>query len=297
MTRSDFERLVQRQPGFAYEMLRELGARLTNAHVAIIEDLKEKNRQLSEAYDALKAAQAQLIEKERLERELQVAREIQMSILPQTLPPLPGYDFGGLMVPARAVGGNFYDIVPLDTDTIGIVVGDVSDKGVPAALFMAQIHALIRAEADVHASPPQVSKRANRQLMEIGQPQLFATVLYGILDRATRAFAYARAGHEPPILVTDAGGREVTPWGAGLPLGLLPDPLLDEQSITIPLGGRLVLYTDGISDAATQQVRPMNAIGWCTVQGTYMAHPVRLCVMACGSDCPAFSRTPPSRMT
>jgi serine phosphatase RsbU (regulator of sigma subunit) len=248
MTRPDFERLVQRQPGFAYEMLRELGTRLTDAQSATIEDLKEKNRQLAEAYEALKAAQVQLIEKERLERELQVAREIQMSILPQVLPPLPGYEFGGLMVPARAVGGDFYDLIPLDDDRVGIVIGDVSDKGVPSALFMAQIHALIRAEADVDASPPQVLTRANRQLVEIGEPLLFATVLYGILHRATGSFAYARAGHEPPILVAKPDAPKVTAWGAGQPLGLLPAPLLDEQSVTIAPGGTLLLYTDGISD-------------------------------------------------
>ncbi len=114
MTHADFDALLERQPKLAFEIVTVLGERLTSAHNASIRDLLEKNRQLQHAYDELKDAQAQIIVKERLERELQLAYEIQMSILPQTLPQLAGYDFGSCIVPARAVGGDFFDLLALN---------------------------------------------------------------------------------------------------------------------------------------------------------------------------------------
>ncbi len=138
-------------------MVREMSTRLTNSQSQAIQVLQQKNRQLQEAYDELKAAQEQIVEKEKLERELQLAREIQLSILPRTLPQIGGYDLGALCEPARAVGGDFYDIFLLDQDRLGVVIGDVTDKGVPAAIYMAQTRALIRAKAAADLSPVQNS--------------------------------------------------------------------------------------------------------------------------------------------
>jgi Serine phosphatase RsbU, regulator of sigma subunit len=117
--------------------VRVLSLRLEQHQNRTIRDLQEKNLQLTQAYEQLKAAQAHLIEKEKMERELEVARGIQQSMVPRKLPHLPGFDFGARMMPARAVGGDFFDFIPLSESTLGIVIGDVSDKGVPAALFMA----------------------------------------------------------------------------------------------------------------------------------------------------------------
>ncbi len=114
MTHVDFEGLMLRQPKFAYTMVRTLTQRLDMTNSKAFRDLQEKNIQLQAAYDELKAAHQQIVEKERLERELQLAAEIQMSILPQELPKVPGYAFGAVMHPARLVGGDFYDIFPLD---------------------------------------------------------------------------------------------------------------------------------------------------------------------------------------
>lgn len=249
MSHDEFDALLHRQPSMAFELINVLSQRLTTAHDTTIEDLQLKNKELTRAYEELKAAQAQIIEKERLERELQVASEIQSSILPQTLPELTGYDFGAMMVPARAVGGDFYDIISLSPNKVGIVIGDVADKGVPSAIFMAQTHALLYAMASRNASPSRVLRRVNQLLLKIGESSLFVTALYGVLDKRTNIFSYSRAGHELPIIVTSDGQVELAPYDQGQLLGILEKPLLDEQTVNIPPGGMILLYTDGVTDA------------------------------------------------
>src|SRR5439155_21220972 len=129
-----FDALLHRQPSLAYEMVRVLSVRLRESDDSTIRDLQEKNRQLTLAYEELQAAQAQIIEKEKLEYELQVARELQERMLPRALPGMEGFDFGARMVAARAVSGDFFDFIVLDDDAVGVVVGDVCGKGLPAAL-------------------------------------------------------------------------------------------------------------------------------------------------------------------
>lgn len=249
MSHEEFDDLLHRQPSMAFELIDVLSERLTTAHDSTITDLQNKNRELTKAYEELKAAQAQIIEKERLERELQVAFEIQTSILPQTLPELEGYDFGALMVPARAVGGDFYDIITLSTDKVGIIIGDVADKGVPSAIFMSQTHALLYAMATRDTPPDRVLQRVNQLLLKIGESNLFVTVLYGVLDKRTNQFTYARAGHELPIIVSADGKAETASYDQGQLMGVLEGPILDEQTISIPPGGIMYLYTDGVIDA------------------------------------------------
>jgi len=153
MSRKQLNDLLHRHPELASSMISVLSERLNSTNVATFRDLTEKNHQLQKAFDELKAAQEQLIEKERLERELKVAAEIQLSILPDVLPSHPDFDFGGRILPARQVGGDFYDVFELGDNKLGVLIGDVADKGVPSAIFMARAHALIIAEAD-HVTPP-----------------------------------------------------------------------------------------------------------------------------------------------
>jgi serine phosphatase RsbU (regulator of sigma subunit) len=256
MTHAEFDALLDRQPQLGLEIVSVLGERLTSAHNASIRDLQEKNRQLQQAYDELKAAQAQIIEKERLERELQLAYEIQMSILPQSLPSLAGYDFGTRIVPARAVGGDFFEVFALGEDRVGFVVGDVADKGVPSAIFMAQTHAFLFAEASRGLEPAEVLQRVNRHLMKTNDAHLFVTVLYGLLDRESGEFTYARAGHELPILAVAGSEASPLPYGQGQLLGILDDPIIDEQTVIIPAGGTLLLYTDGMTDVRNPEGDP-----------------------------------------
>ena len=252
-TRAEFDALLHRQPTLVYEMLRVVSTRLRQAQDAAIHDLQEKNRRLEQAYADLQAAQAQIIEKETLERELRLACEIQQSMLPQTLPHMPGLDLGARMLPARIVGGDFYDVVALDSDRLGIAIGDVAGKGMPAALFMALTCSLLRAEAARLTSPEKVLQRVNQHLLGMNAAGMFVTVLYGILDRATREFAYVRAGHELP-LIWDMTGTILTPaHGIGHPLAFFPDPLLDVQTVCLPPGGALLLYTDGVTEAMDTQ--------------------------------------------
>jgi sigma-B regulation protein RsbU (phosphoserine phosphatase) len=253
ITRADFDALLGRQPSLAHGMVRTMAGRLDTTNNAAFRDLQEKNRQLQQAYDELKAAQAQLIEKERLERELQVAAEIQTGILPQELPRLPGYDFGALMVPARMVGGDFYDVFLLDRGRAGFVIGDVADKGIPSAIFMARTHALIMAEVSHGGSPADVLRSVNHHLVRLEQSSQFVTVILGVLDPQTGLLTYARAGHELPLLLTSGGTVETLPHTNGQAVGMFDDLLLDEQSLTLPPGGTLLLFTDGMTDCRSQQ--------------------------------------------
>jgi phosphoserine phosphatase RsbU/P len=253
MTLADFDALLIRQSTLAYEVMRVLGERLIDSENVIITDLREKNRQLAEMYAELVAAQAQIIEKEKLEHELQVAYKIQMSILPRSLPQVAGYEFGAMMVPARVVGGDFYDIFRLGRDKVGIMIGDVADKGMPSAIFMARTHALLFAELNRGSAPVAVLKRVNRYMGMISASPLFVTVLLGILDTRSGEFHYGRAGHELPILVSGDGQIERFPWTEGQLLGVMDDPVIDEKRVVIPPGGTVMLYTDGVVDERNPQ--------------------------------------------
>ena len=249
LTRADFEALLRRQPALAYQMVRVLGARLREADNATIRDLQERNRQLAAAYRELEAAQAQLIEKERLERDLQLARDIQTSMLPTTRPHLAGFDFAAQMVPAQIVGGDFFDLFPLGDEQVGVVVGDVSGKGLPAALFMALTRSLVRAEASRAGTPREALLRVNAHLLDMNASGMFVTVLYGVLERSSGAFGYARAGHELPVLIDTEGVGQLPVYTQGQPLALWESPAIDEQRVIVPPEGLLLLYTDGVPDA------------------------------------------------
>jgi sigma-B regulation protein RsbU (phosphoserine phosphatase) len=253
MRRADFDAFLHRVPAIAYEMLAVLSDRLNEAHNASIRDLTEKNRQLEEAYASLKAAQQQIIEKEILERELNQARQIQQSMLPAHLPEIKGYDLGAGSQPAQIVGGDFYDLIPLDADRLGLVIGDVSGKGVSAALFMAQTISLVRAQARLHRQPARVLSNVNQDLLERNASGMFVTLLYGVLHLSSRRFVYARAGHLPPA-VWDGDGLAVSvPIGDGQILGILPEVVLERMALTFPPGGTLLLYTDGVTEARNAQ--------------------------------------------
>ena len=256
MSRTQFKDLLKRHPHLANAMVRVLSQRLDNTNVATFRDLTEKNRQLQKAYDELKAAQEQLIEKERMERELKVAADIQMSILPNVLPSPEGFDFGGRILPARQVGGDFYDVFELSENKYGVLIGDVADKGVPSAIFMARAHALIIAEADDFTPPGEVLRMANGHITRFEKSTQFVTALFGILDTSTGHFAYARAGHEPPLLLTADCKVQRLPHKAGMALGLWEDIVLDENSLTLPKGSVLVMFTDGMTDCRDPKGTP-----------------------------------------
>ncbi len=253
MNRDDFDRLLQRRPSIAFHIARVLGTRLRAADHQTIRDLQAKNRQLDQAYRDLQDAQAHIIEKEKLEHELSLAREIQRSMLPRSIPTLEGFEFGACMTPAKAVGGDFFDFIPLGPDRLGIAVGDVSGKGVPAALFMAMARSLLRSEAHQNASPRDVLQRVNHHLMDLNEGEMFVTVLYGVLDGRTQCFEYARAGHEFPVMCDELGRVVPLPRGKGQALGVFDAAVSDDQKIHLAPGCTLLLYSDGLTDAVNAE--------------------------------------------
>ena len=256
MTREKFNECLQRWPFLAYSMVSIMSERLDSSNEAAFNDLVTKNLALQKAYDELKAAQDQLIEKERLEKELQLAADIQLSILPDILPVADEFSFGARILPARQVGGDFYDVFELKDHRIGVLIGDVADKGVPSALFMARAHALIMAEADIGMTAADVMQLVNSHITRLQKSTQFVTVLYGILDLKTRLFSYARAGHEPPLLLHADGSVERLPHKPGMALGLWDPIAVDENSLTLAAGDTLLLYTDGMTDCRDPKGEP-----------------------------------------
>ena len=253
MRREDLDGLLRRNPELAYSMLGTLSQRLEQSENHTVADLREKNRLLQLAYDELKTAQAQIIEKEKLERELEVARQIQLSILPRSLPQNGRFEFGARMIPMSAVGGDFYDVLQLENGSLAVAVGDVTGHGVPAALLMALTVTLLRAEARRIESPSEVLLAVNRELMQVNDTGYFVTALYGILHDSDGKFHYARAGHSVP-LVLDAGRQPIeVGHGVGHPLGLFEEMLVDEASLDLDPGSLLLLYTDGVTEAVDAQ--------------------------------------------
>lgn len=184
-----------------------------------------------------------------MEQEMEIARRTQQSILPAKRPEKNGYDFGSLMIPARAVGGDFYDFIPLGNNRLCVVIGDVSDKGLPAALFMALTFSLIRSETGRTRDPALVMNNVNQYLRNMNALGMFVTLIFGVLDYHTGKFNYFRAGHLLPILVDSSGNLIHVDWQEGRPLGLFEEMIIDHREYMIPRGGLLFLYSDGLSEA------------------------------------------------
>jgi serine phosphatase RsbU (regulator of sigma subunit) len=225
-------------------------AALAIQRTGLVEALRLKINQLE-------AAQAELVTKERLERELELARQVQQDLLPHIFPMVPGYAFAARSEPARHVGGDFYDVILLDADRLGVVIADVSDKGMPAALFMALTRSLLLAEARRERSPRAVLINVHRLLQELGQPDMFVTVFYGVIDGSARRLTYTRAGHDRPFLLRDGAVQKLGGEGALLGYLLDTDELhLSEEQVDLAPGDKLVLYTDGLADAMSPDDRP-----------------------------------------
>jgi len=192
--------------------------------------------------------QAEARERERIAQELRIARIIQQTLLPKELPALPGWHVEAYYQPARAVGGDFYDFLPLEDGCLGIVIGDVTDKGVPAALVMATTRSILRTSAAVVGSTPgQVLERANDLLYPDIPAKMFVTCLYGVLDPATGRFKYANAGHDLPYHRHASGASELR--ATGMPLGLMPGMRYEERETTLWQGDCVLLYSDGLVEA------------------------------------------------
>ncbi len=186
-------------------------------------------------------------ERERIEQELKVARLIQQTLLPRDVPHLSGWDVAAYYQPAREVGGDFYDFLYFNDGRIGIVIGDVTDKGVPAALVMATTRTLLRVIGERLITPGAVLERVNELLIDDIPPRMFVTCLYALLDPATGRLQFANAGHDLPFHRSAEGVHEMR--ATGMPLGLLPGMGYEEKEITLAPGDTVFFYSDGLAEA------------------------------------------------
>lgn len=193
------------------------------------------------------------VEKGRLEQELQMAYQVQASLLPRQTPQMPGWEFAARWLPARQVAGDYYDFIDLGERQVGLVIADVSDKGMPAALFMALTRSLVRASMDQARSPAEGIGRANRLICADSTSGMFVTLFYAALDPAESSITYVNAGHNPPLLYkrsASAGEDHLSHLGrTGMALGVMDEVSYEQQTLRLDRGDFLVLYTDGVTDA------------------------------------------------
>lgn len=207
----------------------------------LVQEQKEQVRQRE------RIEQEQVREHERIEQELQTARSIQHAFLPRDVPAFPGWRFAPYYQPARDVGGDFYDFLPLEDGRIGLIIGDVSGKGIPAALLMATVHTMLRTAVQGTLSPGAVLARVNELLTAEIPEGMFVTCFFALLDPASGHLCYANAGHEPPYRQHEGSAAELR--ATGMPLGMLPGTRYDEYEITLAPGDSLLFYSDGLVEA------------------------------------------------
>jgi PAS domain S-box-containing protein len=225
----------------------------------IEEEVRQLNRDLekrvAERTEQLKRAmvkqQQEAQERQRIEQELHVARLIQQTLLPKSVPRLPGYDVAAYYQPATEVGGDFYDFLELEDGHLGLLVGDATGHGMPAALLMATTRGMLRAGAQTSDSPSEVLERVNNSLCPDIPPNMFVTCLTAFLDSTSGQLQYANAGHDLPYLRHADGVSELR--ATGMPLGIMPNMRYEQKEITLKPGESVLLYSDGLVEAHDSQ--------------------------------------------
>ena len=200
-----------------------------------------------------------------VQHELGVAQSMQQNILPNTFPNTSDFDVYAHMVAARSVGGDFYDVYELANGRLGIVIADVSDKGVPAAMFMMASRTLLKACAFCSVSPAQVLGQVNQMLAENNDSMTFVTLLYAIYDPETKNLVYSNAGHNFPIVVRPGASVELLESTGGIALGIEEDFQFEEDTITLEPGSMVVLYTDGVSEAEREDTEMFEMDRFCRI--------------------------------
>lgn len=257
ITAERFKNLLKTDPELAIYITKRILSNLRTLDQLAIHDLRQKNINLQEAYRSLQAAQAELVEKERLEREIELAADMQRSLLPAVLPEFPDYRFASYLAPARQVGGDLYDVCVIDDAHVGILIADVADKGMHAALLMAVTRTLFFQESQRSLSPAEVARQVHKGLMAVSSPgdgygiDAFVTAFYGVLHRPSGRLTYVRAAQDRPLWLRP-NKEPVTLKGDGRFLGMIAELDLPEFSIDLSPGDFLLLYSDGVTDALNQ---------------------------------------------
>lgn len=249
VTEDLFNTILRESPVVAYAIVRQVAQMLRANDQAAIQELATKNQELRAAYEHLRRAQASLVEKERLERELEIAATVQRSLLPLTLPAYEDARFHAYLRPARLVGGDFYDAIALDDEHVAILLADVVDKSIHAALFMAVARTLFRTESRRSLSPAAVALAVHRGMLDIAENgEMFVTAFYAVLQRSSGRLRYIMGGHERPLLLQSGSSHIEALPGRGRFLGMI-DPLeLEEYELQLQPGDRLLLFSDGVTD-------------------------------------------------
>lgn len=190
---------------------------------------------------------------ERRKKELEIAQQIQESFLPHTIPVIKNYDLAASSIPAQEVGGDFYDFIPITDKQTGLTIGDVSGKGIPAALFMAFSRTLLRAKACRNPGVGRMIESVNNFINEDPHSNMFVTLFYSVLDNAQNTLTFVNAGHNPPLLLRKKTRDIIRLSTGGVVLGAMKGLKMNEKTIDLQAGDLLVLYTDGITEAINQQ--------------------------------------------
>lgn len=191
----------------------------------------------------------ELVEKKRIQAQLEVARQVQMQLLPEKDPELRGFDVSAYVFPTEEVSGDYYDWVKIFDDQIGVIVADAAGKGIPAALLVAFLRASLRSAVQTGYAPHIALSKVNNLLWDSVESHQFVTALYGILDATNKTFVYSNAGHNPPLLIHPSGDYRFVEYG-DLPLGMFRSMRYHQHFVRLETGQVLVLYTDGITEAA-----------------------------------------------
>ena len=256
--------------------LLNLGPRLSQQEYSaddrkLLNDLATQTAPAVQVAQLVRQQQQQAQERERIEQELRVARLIQQTLLPKAVPQIAGWDVAAYYQPAREVGGDFYDFLEFDNGQLGLIVGDVTDKGVPAALVMATTRTLLRASAQRLDSPGAVLRQVNDVLVPDIPPNMFITCLYAILDPRSGRLRYANAGQDLPYLRHKGRPGDTSELRAtGMPLGLMPGMSYEEKEAVLEASDSILFYTDGLVEAHDPK-REMFGIP--RLQGFIGAHP------------------------
>jgi sigma-B regulation protein RsbU (phosphoserine phosphatase) len=244
-----FKQVLQTSPQLALLLLNNALTSLRNSLQRELTDLRDKNAELRQAYAELQAAQAELVRAERLQRDLELAADVQRGLLPKEFPHMAGLSFAARAQPAREIGGDFYDAFQLDEQHAGLLIADVSDKSIHAAIFMAIARALFHTEVRRTLSPREVITAVHHFLLDVSsEDNQFVTAFYGVLHLDTRQLKYVRAGHDRPVLLHRDGSLDMLP-GAGRFIGMLDDVDVEERTIDLHGGDRLIMISDGVVDA------------------------------------------------
>ncbi|HQU94231.1 MAG TPA: SpoIIE family protein phosphatase [Pyrinomonadaceae bacterium] len=193
----------------------------------------------------------QMVEKKRIEAQLEIARQVQLELLPDRDPQLKGFDISAYVFPTEEVSGDYYDWVKIFDDQIGIVVADAVGKGIPAALLMSFLRASLRASVQVGYAPHIAMSKVNNLLWDSVEDHQFITAIYGILDETNRTLVFSNAGHNPPLLMSADGKHRYVEYG-DTPLGMFYDARYHQHFILFEPGQTMVIYTDGITEATNE---------------------------------------------